>query len=151
MAGDSSAMPTQQGVGVDEPAGAPGAGECLSDRTEHSSVVVAELGPVGLSAQHHQLVAQHDDLEILGTARAHGQTGQRREEAVQDATHTPQDRRVSSLVNAHVRVSGTHRVELANAMFDYLEIFHNRQRRHSSIGMLTPIEYENLHHNRSIA
>jgi len=43
------------------------------------------------------------------------------------------------------------RVELANAMFDYLEIFHNRQRRHSSIGMLTPIEYENLHSNRSIA
>jgi putative transposase len=42
------------------------------------------------------------------------------------------------------------RVELANAMFDYLEIFHNRQRRHSSIGILTPIEYENLHHNQSI-
>lgn len=35
------------------------------------------------------------------------------------------------------------RVELANAIFEYLEIFHNRQRRHSSIGMLTPIEYEN--------
>jgi len=37
------------------------------------------------------------------------------------------------------------RVELANAIFEYLEIFHNRQRRHSSIGMLTPIEYENQH------
>ena len=37
------------------------------------------------------------------------------------------------------------RVELANAIFEYLEIFHNRQRRHSSIGMLTPIEYENRH------
>lgn len=37
------------------------------------------------------------------------------------------------------------RVELANAIFDYLEIFHNRQRRHSSLGMLTPIEYERLH------
>jgi transposase InsO family protein len=37
------------------------------------------------------------------------------------------------------------RIELANAMFEYLEIFHNRQRRHSSIGMLTPIDYENLH------
>lgn len=37
------------------------------------------------------------------------------------------------------------RVELANAMFDHIEIFHNRQRRHSSIGMLTPIEYENRH------
>ncbi len=34
------------------------------------------------------------------------------------------------------------RLELANAMFEYLEIFHNRQRRHSSLGMLTPVEFE---------
>lgn len=34
------------------------------------------------------------------------------------------------------------RVELANAMFDYLEIWHNRRRRHSQLGMLTPIEFE---------
>lgn len=34
------------------------------------------------------------------------------------------------------------RLELANALFEYLEIFHNRRRRHSSLGMLTPIEYE---------
>ena len=31
------------------------------------------------------------------------------------------------------------RLELANAIFEYLEIFHNRQRRHSSLGMLSPI------------
>ena len=37
------------------------------------------------------------------------------------------------------------RVELANAIFEYLEIFHNGQRRHSAIGMITPIEYEILH------
>ena len=37
------------------------------------------------------------------------------------------------------------RLELANAIFEYLEIFHNRQRRHSSIGMLSPIEYERRH------
>jgi putative transposase len=36
------------------------------------------------------------------------------------------------------------RVELANAIFEYLEVFHNRQRRHSSLGMLTPIEFENI-------
>lgn len=30
-------------------------------------------------------------------------------------------------------------IELASAIFEYLEIFHNRQRRHSS---LTPTEYE---------
>ena len=37
------------------------------------------------------------------------------------------------------------RIELANAIFEYLEIFYNRQRRHSSLAMLTPIEYERLH------
>jgi putative transposase len=36
------------------------------------------------------------------------------------------------------------RVELANAIFEYVEIFHNRQRRHSSLGMLTPIEFETV-------
>ncbi len=36
------------------------------------------------------------------------------------------------------------RVELSSALFEYLEIFHNRNRRHSSLGMLTPVEYENL-------
>jgi transposase InsO family protein len=37
------------------------------------------------------------------------------------------------------------RVELANAIFEYLEIFHNRRRRHSALGWRTPIEYEKLH------
>lgn len=37
------------------------------------------------------------------------------------------------------------RVELANAIFEYLETWHNRRRRHSSIGMLTPDEFETRH------
>jgi putative transposase len=37
------------------------------------------------------------------------------------------------------------RVELANAIFEYLEMFHNRQRRHSALGMLTPVEFEARH------
>lgn len=36
------------------------------------------------------------------------------------------------------------RVELANAIFEYIEVFHNRQRRHSALGYRTPIEYELL-------
>ena len=43
------------------------------------------------------------------------------------------------------------RLELANALFEYLEVFHNRQRRHSSLGMLTPFEYEMLQPNPSAA
>ncbi len=31
------------------------------------------------------------------------------------------------------------RLELAKAIFEYLEIFHNRQRRHSALGMRTPV------------
>ena len=34
------------------------------------------------------------------------------------------------------------RLKLANAIFEYLEIFHNRQCRHSALSMLTPVEYE---------
>ncbi|MFI6217043.1 IS3 family transposase [Nocardia brasiliensis] len=36
---------------------------------------------------------------------------------------------------------GEDSIELANAIFEYLEIFHNRQR----LGMRTPIEYERMH------
>jgi putative transposase len=43
----------------------------------------------------------------------------------------------------NTRRGGT-RVELANAIFEYIEIFHNGRRRHSSLGMRTPIEYELL-------
>ena len=37
------------------------------------------------------------------------------------------------------------RIELANAIFEYLEIFYNRRRRHSALDWLTPMEYEKLH------
>lgn len=36
------------------------------------------------------------------------------------------------------------RIALANAIFEYLEIFHNRQRRHSALGWRTPVEFEKL-------
>ena len=37
------------------------------------------------------------------------------------------------------------RVELANAIFEYIEGFHNRRRRHSSLGFTSPIHYEITH------
>jgi putative transposase len=43
------------------------------------------------------------------------------------------------------------RLELANAIFEYIEIFHNRRRRHSSLGMRTPIEYEILNQTQTPA
>lgn len=49
------------------------------------------------------------------------------------------------------RPSWRTRVELANAIFEYLEIFHNRQRRHSALGMLTPVEFETRHQSATVA
>jgi len=37
------------------------------------------------------------------------------------------------------------RIELATAIHDYIETFHNTRRRHSSLDMLTPTEYEQRH------
>jgi len=36
-------------------------------------------------------------------------------------------------------------VELSTAMADYIDHFHNTQRRHPALDMLTPTEYEQLH------
>jgi putative transposase len=43
------------------------------------------------------------------------------------------------------------RVELASAIHDYIEIWHNTRRRHSALNMLTPSEYENQHQQPQIA
>ena len=43
------------------------------------------------------------------------------------------------------------RVELATAIFEYLEIFHNRQRRHSALGMLTPTDFETRYRTTTVA
>ncbi len=43
------------------------------------------------------------------------------------------------------------RVELATAIHDYIEIWHNTRRRHSALQMLTPTEFENQHQQRETA
>ncbi len=40
------------------------------------------------------------------------------------------------------RKTWTTRIELASAIHDYIELFHNTRRRHSALGMLSPTDYE---------
>ena len=48
-----------------------------------------------------------------------------------------------------VMVPPTHRdAELAT--FDYIETFYNRTRRHSSLGYLSPVAFENKHRTNDI-
>jgi hypothetical protein len=42
------------------------------------------------------------------------------------------------------------RIELVNGIVDYLEIFHNRQRRHSALDVRTSIEFELLHQSAQL-
>jgi hypothetical protein len=105
--GDASAVPAQEGVGCDEPSLAVWPGECLGDGAEQRPIIIGERRPLVLAAEYGELVAQDDDLDVFGAAGLDGEAGQRREEAVQDAMHTTQDRSLSALVNAHDRVSGT--------------------------------------------
>ena len=41
------------------------------------------------------------------------------------------------------RRSWPEKAELRSEIFDYIEIFYNRRRRHSTLGMLSPVDYEN--------
>ncbi len=49
--------------------------------------MIVEFGPVDLSAEHLELVAQHDDLEVLGPSRADEEPSEYGEDSVEDAEH----------------------------------------------------------------
>jgi putative transposase len=37
------------------------------------------------------------------------------------------------------------RQEAVSAIFEYIEVFYNRQRRHSKLGYISPVEFEHIH------
>ena len=45
------------------------------------------------------------------------------------------------------------RIELANAIFEYIEVFYNRRQRHSCLEYATPHDYDlaATHHHRKLA
>lgn len=60
----------------------------MAYRCEQAPVVIVERRPFVLAAEHPELVAQHDDFNVVGPAGSHSEAGQRREQAVQNAVHT---------------------------------------------------------------
>ena len=66
---------------------------------------------------------------------------------------------LTQLERACARLSTAHRVavelgaepfatrdQARAVLFEYLEVFHNRVRRHSSLGYVSPAEFERAHH-----
>ena len=63
-------MPTQQRVGLDEEARPADSGEDAADRGEQGAVSGLQPRAWNLAAQHAELVAQDEDLQVLAGAAA---------------------------------------------------------------------------------
>ena len=50
-----------------------------------------------------------------------------------------------STLKAELGEHFTNPTETKNQLFDYVEVFYNQQRRHSTLGYLSPAEFERRH------
>ena len=108
VTGDAATVPLEQGVGCDDPACSTWAGERGGDRAEHGAVSVVDGGSVDLTAEDGELVAEHDDLEVLGAARADREAGKHGDEAVENAGDSRSASAAFPLISAHDRIFGRH-------------------------------------------
>jgi hypothetical protein len=67
---DEASMPAQDRVGSDEEDRPAVTAEHTRERSEDRSVVGFEARPRNLAVQHGELMAQHEDFDILGTLTA---------------------------------------------------------------------------------
>jgi hypothetical protein len=75
-AGDQPPMPAQQCLGLDEEARPAAARQCPAERGEQGAVGGLEPGACDLAAEHGELVAQHQYLQVLGGVAASQQDQQ---------------------------------------------------------------------------
>lgn len=73
-----------------------------------------------------------------GIARSMGSKGDCFDNAVAESFFATLKK---ELVN---RQSWSNKASLRSALFEYIEVFYNRQRRHSTLGYLSPHEYEKI-------
>ena len=84
------------------------------------------------------LRAASEELAQAGIAVSMGSRGDAYDNAVAETFFATLKK---ELVN---RRTWRSRRELQSAVFEYIEAFYNRQRRHSTLGMLSPVAYEQL-------
>jgi len=101
-------VPAQQRLGCDDPAAAEWARERRCVGAEETAVVIVDVGPVDLASQHLKLVAEHNDLKVLGVPGTHGESGKCREKAVEEAKHGAPAWRGSRLISTYARISEPH-------------------------------------------
>jgi len=97
-AGDQPAAPAQQCLGLDQEARPAGPGQQAADRGEQGAVGGFELGAWDLAAQHGELVAQDQELQVFGGAAA-DQQGEQLDGAAQHEVGELGEHEVASGIN----------------------------------------------------
>jgi hypothetical protein len=69
-AGNQAPVPAQQRLGLDEEAGPAGPGRHPADRGQQRPVSGLQPGTWGLPPQHGQLMAEDEELQVLGGVAA---------------------------------------------------------------------------------
>jgi transposase InsO family protein len=126
------------------------------DSTQTTQLVLNALGMATQRRDHGDGLIIHSDRGVQFTSWAFSQR-------VRDAGIAPSMGAVGSAFDnammesfwgrIQVELLNRHRwktrIELASGIHDYIELFHNTRRRHSALGMRTPVEFEHQHHLRT--
>jgi putative transposase len=101
-------------------------------------------GLVHHSDQGSQYVALvfGQQLRAVGIAQSMGSTGDCFDNAAIESYHATLEKDLLRRRSFRIRQ------EARTALFDYLEVFYNRERLHSTLGYRSPEEYEHDHHER---
>ncbi len=111
-------------------------------------MAVARRRPAPGVVHHSDKGSQYTSLlftqrcSVIGIEVSNGSRGDCFDNAVLESFHASLKK---DLIN---RRSWPTKAEARTAIFDYVEVFYNRRRRHSTLGMLSPVDYENAAHTR---
>jgi hypothetical protein len=97
-AGDQATVPAQQRVGLDQEAGSATSGQHAADRGERRPVGGFQPGAGDPAAQHRELVAQNQDLQVLGSITA-GEQDEQLDGPVQREVRECREHRTASEVD----------------------------------------------------
>jgi hypothetical protein len=108
LAGDQTTVPAQQRRRSHEEAAPRRSRQHPRQRGQQDPISIAQVRSGHLTTQHRHLVAQRDDLDLLGTVTAHEQDQQLEETAENEVEHRPEHKQQGSLQPGHDRATNPH-------------------------------------------